>query len=145
MITKERRIEISKIGNARHFLTPYRHHWKKAQSCAKRKNIDFSLTYEEFLAFIEKKECFYCNTPIRREPFGNKVYSYNLDRENNKLGYSKDNLVVCCWNCNNLKGNKIGFDDFCNFSQIVLKDIHLNHWTVDYLPNRFMELNGLDY
>ncbi len=145
MLDKARRKEISRIANARHYLTPYRHHWKKAESCAKKKNIEFLLTYEEFLNFVKIKECFYCNFPIRWEPFGNKVYGYNLDRKDNKIGYRKDNLVVCCWKCNDLKGNRISFEDFCIFSQIVLKDRFKNHWLIDKLPNSFMSLNGFDY
>lgn len=137
--------EFSMLGNARHYKTPYRASWKRCEDCAKKKNIYFDLTYNEFLKFVEEKTCHYCNCDILWIPFGKKAKRYNLDRKDNSKGYTKDNLVVCCWKCNDLKGNKISYDDFYALGQILLKDKHKDHWLIENLPNKFMSMNEFDY
>lgn len=37
---------------------------------------------------------------------------YNLDRIDNNKGYIFSNLVVCCWRCNNSKGNRYSFEEW---------------------------------
>ncbi len=78
--------------------------YKKA---AERKNIEFSLTRQEFKDFIDAN-CFYCSSvpsTYRKPSNGNYGgYTYNgIDRVNNSLGYTKDNCVTCCEVCNKSK------------------------------------------
>jgi 5-methylcytosine-specific restriction endonuclease McrA len=130
--------------NERHYLKPFLSTYHKLVRGAKRKSIKCDLTYEQFLAFTKIKNCFYCNRDILWIPNG-KTHRYNLDRKDNKIGYLEDNLVVCCWECNNLKGNKVNFEDFCILGNFILKDKDMPYWLCNYLPNQFMNLNGLDY
>jgi hypothetical protein len=60
---------------------------------AKRRNLSFELSFEEFLTF-ENKPCRYC---------GQGVYPMSLDRIDNDLGYVIDNVDSCCFRCNSLK------------------------------------------
>lgn len=66
---------------------------------AKRRQINVSLTFEEF-AFLHKNgtsKCYYCGMEI--------ISGSGLDRIDNTKGYFVGNLVPCCKYCNNLRGN----------------------------------------
>jgi hypothetical protein len=57
---------------------------------AKKRGIGFTLTIDD-VKNLWKKPCGYC---------GNKMHILCLDRINNTLPYSKDNVVPCCKWCN---------------------------------------------
>ncbi len=58
------------------------------------------ITLEEALK-IFKLNCFYCGSPPSLRTH-RKYYDYlhGMDRVNNKLGYTVENVVTCCTNCN---------------------------------------------
>jgi len=64
---------------------------------AKKRNIIFDLSFEEFCSFIEDP-CHYCGT-ITKGRVG-------IDRINNNAGYFMKNCVCCCKVCNSGKSNK---------------------------------------
>jgi len=76
------------------------------KTSASRRNHCFSLTFEETISIIESP-CYYCgelgsNRMSSRK--GSKDYKYNgIDRKNNELGYTINNVVSCCKNCNYAK------------------------------------------
>ena len=73
---------------------------------SKNRNIENSLTFNEFLEFTNVDQCHYCGNPITwtSHRHNRGVYhGYNLDRKNNDSGYTKDNCVVCCEMCNYMK------------------------------------------
>lgn len=78
------------------------------------KNIVLKLTYEEFLKYTDITNCEYCLNPVKWTKYNliKNGYRYNLDRKNNEKGYEKDNLVVCCWKCNNSKGNRYTYEEW---------------------------------
>lgn len=61
------------------------------KSNAKRREIEFSLTIEQYNSL--PKECYYCGT---KEDIG-------VDRLNSDLGYTQENCVPCCPKCNYTK------------------------------------------
>jgi hypothetical protein len=67
--------------------------FKSMISDAKRWKHDWSLTYEEFLTFWQKP-CNYCGAEIK---------TCSLDRVDTSLGYSLENVVSCCHDCNQFK------------------------------------------
>ena len=75
------------------------------RSNAKRRNLLFTLCFEDFLNLIKQK-CAYC----LREPYNlycrnSRPFLYNgIDRVNNNIGYIPENVVPCCKNCNKIKG-----------------------------------------
>ena len=99
--------------------TPYIYIFNKCKRNAKLKHIDFSLKYKDFLEFTKNKNCTYCSQKIIWNKYGRENTKYNLDRKNNNNGYSKENCVVCCWNCNNLKGNKLSYDNMLLLSNVL--------------------------
>lgn len=82
---------------------------------AKSRGLSVGFTYEDFLTFTKISKCHYCETKITWYPHSvkreNTTYSYNLDRTDNSEGYTKDNCVVCCKECNNAKNNFFTYDE----------------------------------
>ena len=97
----------SATRRARKPLTRY----TEIKSKAKTRNLEFSLTYQEFLMF-DGKPCYYCDSP--------KV-SIGLDRTDNTKGYTLSNVVACCKQCNIMKQffSKQAFIERC---QLVSKN-----------------------
>jgi hypothetical protein len=57
---------------------------------AKRRNMTFDLTRNEFITFWQKP-CHYCDAPIN---------TIGIDRKYNNIGYTLDNCLSCCITCN---------------------------------------------
>lgn len=95
-----------KKGNERHFKFPFKRLYTKLTQSAQRKNIEITLTYEDFLLFTEKSVCFYCHSKLEWIKHGKSATKYNLDRKDVNLGYTKENCIECCWRCNNSKSDR---------------------------------------
>jgi hypothetical protein len=65
------------------------------KSTAKKRGIDFNITFDEFCTFWQKP-CTYC---------GSEIETIGLDRKDNNIGYTVDNIVPCCEFCNIMKRN----------------------------------------
>jgi hypothetical protein len=93
-------------GNGRR-LSPFRSLYNMFLNSQKhRKNIvNVDLSFNDFLEFTKITNCYYCGDFVIWQPYRKlgKSNAYNLDRKNNKLGYTKNNCVVCCKGCNMLK------------------------------------------
>ena len=87
---------------------------------AREANRTFLLTNEECRALF-KGDCSYCgDAPYRetkkKDSYGNFIYN-GIDRLDNDKGYEPDNVVSCCWPCNDLKGSySVG-----EFIRLILK------------------------
>lgn len=75
--------------------------YAQIKSGAKTRGIELTLTYEEFEP-LWKQPCFYCDDE-----------STGLDRIDSDKGYVIDNVVPCCWFCNQSKGTRTQ-DEFLN-------------------------------
>lgn len=100
-------------------MASYRSKATQYRSSAKARDIEFKITIEEAVEML-KGNCGYCgsepntthnvrlnrnkNKPSTSYAYNNsKKYSikYNgIDRINNKLGYTNDNTISCCFQCN---------------------------------------------
>jgi hypothetical protein len=67
------------------------------KSSAGIKNLEFTLTYEEYNKIVECK-CHYCDI-IQEKGFN------GIDRTTQTIGYIVDNCVSCCQMCNYMKGS----------------------------------------
>lgn len=86
----------SGISNMR---TLFRHYKRSA----KKRGYNFELTIEQF-AEITKKDCYYCGTKPNQiakhySCFGDYIYN-GIDRIDNNKGYTIENVVSCCKQCN---------------------------------------------
>lgn len=68
-------------------------------------NVFWELSFDEFCLLITGA-CVYClRAPYRPAP--RHMSSFNgLDRLNPKQGYSRENVVTACFECNGLKSNR---------------------------------------
>ena len=77
---------------------------------AKKRNIEFNFSKEGFVTWYNKQEqvCHYCKRnleEIKKDKILNlNSYRFSIDRKNNNRGYILDNIVLCCLNCNIVKG-----------------------------------------
>jgi hypothetical protein len=73
---------------------------------AKTRNLNFELHHEELIKLFTK-DCHYCGikpskTIRRKGHYGEFTYN-GIDRLNNNAGYILNNVVTCCWQCNQRK------------------------------------------
>ena len=65
---------------------------------------------EHFVSFWNKP-CFYC---------GKEISTIGIDRVDNTKGYSVDNLVPCCTDCNKAK-NALSQEQFLQMARAIVK------------------------
>jgi hypothetical protein len=76
--------------------------FRSVKSEAKRRGINFSLLFELYETQLWGKPCHYC---------GCEIEVTGLDRKDSGKGYSRDNVVPCCYDCNSKKKDK-PYDQF---------------------------------
>ncbi|MCM1500772.1 MAG: hypothetical protein NC124_20125 [Clostridium sp.] len=84
---------------------------------AKRRNIEFQITSDEF-KYLISQECYYCggySIEYNKDSRGN-----GIDRKDNNRGYIFDNCVPCSWVCNCMK-SKMDEDNFLNHISKIYK------------------------
>jgi len=104
------------FSSAKLLFNKYKHN-------AKVRNIDFTLSFTEFLT-ITRKNCYICNrkpaTKLNHAGLRGS-YTYNgIDRLDNNLGYTSANSRPCCWLCNRMKMN-MTLDEFKKHIQRIVK------------------------
>jgi len=92
---------------------------------AKKKNVEFLLTHEEFKEMIFNA-CYYCGSDPSVTKRNNKfksdfqILTNGIDRKNNDVGYTKENCVSCCKICNKAKNN-LTYNEWMNWLNRVSK------------------------
>ena len=79
---------------------------------AKRRGIESTLTFDEFLKLLEGDSCFWCGGDLPTTRAG-------LDRVDNSVGYTFDNCVRCCWTCNVMKAQMSASDFIAKCESVV--------------------------
>lgn len=75
---------------------------------AKRRAIVFELDFDIFSDLLER-DCFYCG----------KAQSRGVDRYDSNLGYTIDNCVACCSDCNEIKMDRSAYDMFKHILKMI--------------------------
>jgi 5-methylcytosine-specific restriction endonuclease McrA len=99
-------------------------------SKARQFQRSFELTEQEFFA-LTLKPCCYCGSPPKRLFHRDKravtvcqCLFNGIDRIDSAKGYSRNNVVPCCWKCNTAK-NSMSQADFASW----IKAVHA-HWAL---------------
>jgi hypothetical protein len=94
----------------------------KRTNSKRKKQKEINLSFEEFLDFTKINNCHYCNKKLiwnKHVSKGN--HRTNLDKKDSNKGYSKDNCVVCCKECNYIKGNHFSYEEFLEVVKLLDK------------------------
>ena len=89
---------------------------------AKNRSYIFELTEEQFKEFV-LQDCYYCGRGPQRVAKLKSAIAYGIktngiDRKNNSAGYSIENCVSCCTDCNFLKGS-LDHDSFLSMVKAI--------------------------
>ena len=76
-----------------------------------------TLTFDEYKKIVASGRCYY--NPEHKLPAG----GHGLDRINNNKGYTKSNVVPCCYQCNRIRSNIYTHKDF----KIIAPFLDVNH------------------
>lgn len=106
------------------YIRPYESLYNYCMLHANREHPEFdhTLSYEEFLNFVNETSCHYCGGELEfvaRNINGKRAIRYNLDRKDNGLGYCAANLVVCCKRCNYAKGDRFTYTQFVKIGKVI--------------------------
>ena len=96
---------------------------------ARKRNMSFVLTFDEFVSLLEQ-DCAYCGqSPILHEyelQYMQKTvapWAHNgIDRVDSSKGYSIDNCVPCCSKCNYAK-HEMSIEEFKNWLTKIYKHL----------------------
>lgn len=84
--------------------------WRDFKSACRKNRRENLLTREEFMSFWQKP-CTYC---------GNTTPTVNLDRLDNDVGYTIDNVAPCCIPCNRAK-NTMSKEEYIEHCKNVVR------------------------
>ena len=112
-------------------LTAKKRIFKDYKIGAKKRNLTFELTFDEFLKLMES-DCFYCGAKPEVHK-GEKIYFHKIaepwrhngiDRYDTTKGYTIDNCVPCCSKCNYAK-HDMTVEDFTKWIKNIYKHIFI--------------------
>lgn len=99
---------------------------KKAN--AKLKKIEFTITKGEFLDWYTKQElvCHYCSiNPKDYKQTSDKLLlrktNLAIDRTDNDLGYTLENITLCCDRCNLIKNKYFTYEDMKFIGAVIVR------------------------
>ncbi len=97
--------------------------WKQYRVGAHARKLEFALTEEEVRQLVTG-DCEYCGTPpsrqIQRGPKSASLLVNGIDRKHNAQGYTRDNVVSCCWRCNRSKRD-MSYEDWMDWIRQLAK------------------------
>jgi len=101
--------------------------WRDYTANAKARELSWELTSVQFDDLMHGI-CFFCQRPpktIRKARRKDDIsFTYNgIDRLDNNLGYTINNVVSCCMICNRAKGN-MSLEDFLNWTKDLSEAFH---------------------
>jgi hypothetical protein len=109
--TKETHYNVSRI-------------WQGYKRGSKDRGLSFEISKEDFLEYTQMN-CHYCgkkpaniSKPVIKGKKAGFIYN-GLDRKDPDMGYSKENCVPCCWQCNRMKA-RLQYNDFIK----IIKNIY---------------------
>lgn len=113
----EKHRQNCKKANEKFQITRY----QQIKQKAKQRNIHFDLIKEKFNEWFNQpnKKCFYCGVEEEKltDRKDKKKRGMTIDRKDNSIGYTIDNICLSCFRCNNSKSNfftAVEWQEICN-------------------------------
>lgn len=99
--------------------------YRYLKSRAKQRKLSFNLSCQEFITWYnnELKICVYCKRTAQEaiKDYNGYHTRLSIDRKDNNKGYQLDNIVLCCYNCNVIKGNRYTYEEMQQIAKIIIK------------------------
>lgn len=86
--------------------------YKELLRTAKRRQLEVNITFEQYAPLVQENNCFYCPNSLSKLGSG-------LDRKDNSIGYTLENVVPCCRSCNRTKGDRLTFEEMVAISDLL--------------------------
>lgn len=95
-----------------------------------KKTIDFKLGKNQFIEWHKNQEqkCSYCNLTIEEirllpPPFNreNGRRRFSIDRKDNDIGYTVDNIALSCFTCNTIKNNFLTYEEMIKIGKDIIE------------------------
>ena len=87
---------------------------EKMRTNARKRGLEFTLTVDDYKHIKGTENCYYCDEPTD---------IITLDRKDNALGYTPENVVGACFYCNRLKSDMFNEDKM----KIIGKAVKMKH------------------
>lgn len=121
-----KKLGLANANKPRTNKTAFSKYYNNYKGSAKSRKLVFELTKEQFKQ-ITQQDCHYCGCPPSN-PYGENFktevqlpyISNGIDRKDNKIGYTLENSLPACWNCNFAKWNR-SYDDFLKWINRLIK------------------------
>lgn len=102
---------------------------------AKKRGLEFSLS-RDFFSVLISGNCHYCGVPPNRLKYSDNSVDtplrYNgIDRVDNGIGYTPDNSISCCKECNFLKKDSSYIDFITRVFSIVTNTLSEGRFVMD--------------
>ena len=93
----------------------------RLKSNAKKRGTEFTLDKLDFIIWFQGKDkvCYYCGIGLNTN--GNRETQISVDRKDNSIGYTLDNIELCCQRCNTIKGNVFTAEEMIEIADKYLK------------------------
>lgn len=88
--------------------------FKNLRSGAKQRNLEFTLTVETYSAIVSNS-CHYCDSSLEKHA------GSGIDRIDNDKGYTLENSVACCSDCNAGKGEIYSYEEWKTMIKALIK------------------------
>lgn len=101
---------------------PYEWTYNRLLKAAKYRDLQVTLSFEDFLELVIITSCHYCETNIPWQKHATRERCggyYFLDRKNNDKGYTNENCVVCCPRCNWAKGDIFTYEEWFKIGAVI--------------------------
>lgn len=100
------------------------------RNSARKRKIDFNISREGFIEWYlsQERKCYYCE--IKEELLPGWVpkfyFRLTIDRLDTSRPYEIDNIALCCYRCNRLKGNFFSKEDMKQIAMRYIKPKWMN-------------------
>jgi hypothetical protein len=90
-----------------------------------QRNIKFNIKQEDFITWYNNQDkiCVYCKRTEKEiiNDKNKKSYRLSIDRKDNNIGYTLDNIVLACYRCNMIKSAEFTFAQMLKIGKFLQK------------------------
>lgn len=80
---------------------------------ANQRGIECTISFGQYVELTRCNSCHYCEKPL-------PIKGAGLDRKNSSLGYTFENCVPCCWDCNIIRGaDRIAYEEMLVVARVL--------------------------